>query len=89
MAAKCSGMSAADSNIALLPTLGFSAKLVMTSPIWLTTTLSRPISASDSPSKKNKRGKRSRLLEQSLGAPSGEFTSCSVYAARGYGTQAR
>ena len=33
---KCSAMSAADSNIALLPILGFSAKLVMTSPTGLT-----------------------------------------------------
>ena len=54
VAAKCSGMSAADSNTALLPILGFSANLVMTSQIWLTTTLSRPISASDTPSEVNK-----------------------------------
>ena len=41
----------ADSNIALLPISGFSAKLVMTSRICQTTTLYRLILASDSPSK--------------------------------------
>jgi len=41
----------ADLNIALLPISGFSAKLVMTSPICLETTLSRRILASDTPSK--------------------------------------
>src|SRR5271165_7103701 len=44
-------MSAADSNIALLHTLGFSVKLVMSSPMGLVTTLYSSISASDTPSK--------------------------------------
>jgi hypothetical protein len=51
VAAKCSAMSEADSNIALLPISGFSAKVVMTSRICQTTTLYRLILASDSPSK--------------------------------------
>jgi hypothetical protein len=38
-------------NIALLPTSGSSAKLVMSSQIWLTTTLYRSISLSGTPSK--------------------------------------
>jgi hypothetical protein len=41
----------ADSNIALLPISGFSAKLLMSSRICQTTTLYRLILASDSPSK--------------------------------------
>ena len=51
MAAKCSATLGPDSNIALLPISGFSAKLVMTSRICQTTTLYRLILASDSPSK--------------------------------------
>jgi hypothetical protein len=48
---RCSAMLGADLNIALLPISGFSAKLVMTSPICLETTLSRLTLASDTPSK--------------------------------------
>ena len=51
MAAKYSAMLGLDSNIALLPISGFSAKVVMSSPICQTTTLYRLILVSDSPFK--------------------------------------
>ena len=51
VAAKYSATLGSDSNIALLPISGFSAKVLMSSPICQTTTLYRLILASDSPSK--------------------------------------